>query len=68
MLHFMGGLTFDSINYKLYDTPSFAYYPEMAYDYAQEYLIQYNLIISILQSKYPNYNFLKPTVVNMALT
>ena len=68
MYHYMGGLTFNSINYKLYDTPSLAHYPECAYDYAQEYLIQYNMIMSILKTRYPQYEFLKYTAMNLALT
>ena len=66
MLHFLGGLTYDGINYKLYDTPSLSHYPDLAYDFVQEYLIQYNAIISILKSRYPKYDFLKYTVVNLA--
>ena len=68
MWHFMGGLTFNSINFKLYDAPSLSHYPNWAWDYAQDYLIQYNLILTILKTKYPDLYFLKYSVVNTAIS
>lgn len=64
MLHWMGGVKIDGVFYKPYNTPSITMFPNLDIDYMQEYLKQYNLIISIYQAKYGNLPFLNQCVIN----